>query len=257
MLPPLTSTQKQVLDFIREYRGKHGVSPTLQEIGDRFDTHRVTVHSHVTNLIQKGYLIRFSRKASRSLVPADEAEGERSSEAPADSDRPSVAPSSGAAEESAARALTGSVAPETAPARETAPATLRFPLAGRIAAGQPIEAVYENESLDLADLFPTERQLYVLEVRGDSMIEDQICNGDYVIVEQRPTAQNGEIVVAVLPSDHGGPGEATLKRYYRQGSKVRLQPANSAMEPIEIDLAKAGNGLQIRGVVAGVVRSYR
>ncbi|MBL8693023.1 MAG: repressor LexA [Planctomycetes bacterium] len=251
MLPPLTSTQKQVLDFIREYRGKHGVSPTLQEIGDRFDTHRVTVHSHVTNLIQKGYLIRYSRKASRSLVPAEEAEGDGSSEVPSDAVPPAASIQGAVSSPADVRASA-----QRLPA-ESISATLRFPLAGRIAAGQPIEAVYENESLDLADLFPAERQLFVLEVRGDSMIEDQICNGDYVIVEQRPTAQNGEIVVAVLPSEHGGAGEATLKRYYRQGSKVRLQPANSAMEPIEIDLAKAGNTLQIRGVVVGVVRSYR
>ncbi|MEM6674957.1 MAG: transcriptional repressor LexA [Planctomycetota bacterium] len=116
---------------------------------------------------------------------------------------------------------------------------------GRIAAGAPIETIEEPEPLDLAALVPEGREVFALEVRGDSMIEDAIASGDIVVVERRTTARDGETVVAVLPS-----GEATLKRFYREGKRFRLQPANETMEPIFVD------EVEIRGVVIGVVRRY-
>ncbi len=119
----------------------------------------------------------------------------------------------------------------------------RLPLAGTIAAGRPIEAIEDNEVLDLEEIFMTSGKNFVLRVRGDSMIEDRICDGDYIVVEQRGTARNGETVVALLDD-----GEATLKRFYREKNGVRLQPANSAYEPI---IAK---NVDIQGVVVGVLR---
>jgi repressor LexA len=116
---------------------------------------------------------------------------------------------------------------------------------GTIAAGRPIEALEVPEELDLADLAPKDREVYALRVRGDSMIEDAICSGDLVLVERRNHAHNGEIVVAVLPGE-----EATLKRYYREGSQIRLQPSNAAMAPILVP------DVEIRGVVLGVIRRY-
>src|SRR5882724_3914797 len=103
----------------------------------------------------------------------------------------------------------------------------KLPLLGNIAAGSPIEAIENREELDLEQLFHSRNGVYVLRVRGESMIEDHLCDGDYVVIERRENARNGEQVVALLDT-----GEATLKRYYREGTnKVRLQPANSTMEP--------------------------
>jgi repressor LexA len=128
-----------------------------------------------------------------------------------------------------------------------APATgTELSILGRIAAGAPIETIEAPETLDLKDLLPADRDVYALRVTGDSMIEDAICEGDIVIVERRPTASNGETVVAVLPD-----GNATLKRFYQSDEGIRLQPANSTMEPI---LVPPGNDLELRGVVIGVVR---
>ncbi len=121
----------------------------------------------------------------------------------------------------------------------------RLPLVGTIAAGRPIEAIEIPETLDLEELFVSPRGNFVLRVRGDSMVDDQIRDGDYVIVEKRETARDGETVVALLPD-----GEATLKRLYREARGFRLQPANPAYEPIFTE------NLQVQGVVVGVLRRY-
>lgn len=126
--------------------------------------------------------------------------------------------------------------------------TTKLPLLGNIAAGSPIEAIENREEIDLEQLFASRQGVYVLRVRGESMIEDHLCDGDYVVIERRDTARNGEQVVALLDS-----GEATLKRFYREsGGKIRLQPANHTMEPRIIDAHRC----RIQGVVIGVLRSY-
>lgn len=118
-----------------------------------------------------------------------------------------------------------------------------LPLVGTIAAGQPIEALEEREVLDLEEVFVSAHETFVLRVRGDSMIDDNICDGDYVVVEKRDTARDGETVVALLED-----GEATLKRLYREPDGIRLQPANPNYAPIKTQ------DVQIQGVVVGVVR---
>jgi repressor LexA len=123
----------------------------------------------------------------------------------------------------------------------------KLPLLGAIAAGAPIEAVENREELDLEQLFHSRNGVYVLRVRGESMIEDHLCDGDYVVIERRENARNGEQVVALLDT-----GEATLKRFYREGSKIRLQPANSSMEPRVVN----ADACRVQGVVIGVLRSY-
>jgi repressor LexA len=123
----------------------------------------------------------------------------------------------------------------------------KLPLLGNIAAGSPIEAIENREELDLERLFTSRSGVYVLRVRGDSMIDDHLCDGDYVVIERRQSARNGEQVVALLDS-----GEATLKRFYREGSRIRLQPANSTMEPRIVDADRC----KVQGVVIGVLRSY-
>jgi repressor LexA len=119
-----------------------------------------------------------------------------------------------------------------------------LPLAGQIAAGSPVLAVEEQDRVDFCNLFEPEDH-YCLRVRGDSMIEDQIASGDYVVVRKQDTCREGEIVVALVDGD-----EATLKRFYRERDRVRLEPANSAMKPIY------SSNVKVLGVVVGVVRQY-
>ena len=122
-----------------------------------------------------------------------------------------------------------------------------IPLAGRIAAGLPVEAIEDSESIDLETLFAGRHRRFILEVQGESMIDEQIRDGDLVVVEDRPNVRNGDTVVAILPS-----GDATLKQFYREGKSVRLQPANPDFKPI---IVKEGD-VQIQGVVIGVIRRY-
>ena len=119
----------------------------------------------------------------------------------------------------------------------------RLPLRGRIAAGLPLEAVEDSEDLDLEQLFANDGDTFVLEVAGDSMIDEHIRDGDYVICRRSRDARNGQTVVALLPD-----GEATLKKFYREKGRVRLQPANPAFEPIYADQ------VDVQGIVVGVVR---
>jgi repressor LexA len=123
----------------------------------------------------------------------------------------------------------------------------KMPLLGNIAAGVPIEAIENREEVDLESLFQSRSGVFVLRVRGDSMIEDHLCDGDYVVIERRSNARNGEQVVALLEN-----GEATLKRFYKEGSRIRLQPANSSMEPRIVPADQC----RVQGVVIGVLRTY-
>jgi len=119
-----------------------------------------------------------------------------------------------------------------------------LPLAGRIAAGVLHEAIEQDERVDFNQIFdPEDADLFALEVNGDSMVEDQIADGDYVVVRRQPTAHRGDIVVALT-----GENEATLKRWYPEKRRIRLEPANSKMKPIYVKNAK------VLGVVVGVVR---
>jgi len=121
-----------------------------------------------------------------------------------------------------------------------------FPLVGLIAAGSPIEALEQTEVLDLDGLFRGRPgETFVLQVRGESMIDEQIRDGDFVIVEKRQQARNGETVVALLPG-----GEATLKKFYKEKGRIRLQPANPTMKPLIVD------DVEVQGVVIGVIRKY-
>ncbi|MEO1130284.1 MAG: transcriptional repressor LexA [Planctomycetota bacterium] len=202
----LTPKQLRILQLIRDSRVRHGYSPTMQELADQLGVSKVTVFEHVEALIKKGALVREANKA-RSLSIAD-----------------------------------GVALPD-----EEQP--LRFPLVGKIAAGYPIEKYEDDDSVDLTDLFgPRVGQAnatFALCVDGDSMRDEGILNGDYVIIERRETARNGERVVALLPN-----GETTLKTFFRETDHIRLQPANPAFEPIRVKDCK------IQGVVIGVLRRY-
>jgi repressor LexA len=123
-----------------------------------------------------------------------------------------------------------------------------LPLLGTVAAGQPIEAIEVEETIDVPpELLAGRGRHYALRVAGDSMIEDQICDGDYVIVESRDEARDGETVVALIAGS-----DVTLKKLYRDGSKVRLEPANERLQPIVVP----AEDVQVRGVVRGLIRRY-
>lgn len=122
-----------------------------------------------------------------------------------------------------------------------------LPLLGYVAAGSPIEAIASSETIAVPEDLVGRRESYVLRVKGDSMIDEQIRDGDFVIVEDRKTAENGEMVIALL-----GGSEVTLKKFYREHGRIRLQPANPAMQPIITD----PSNVQLQGVVVGVMRKY-
>lgn len=121
-----------------------------------------------------------------------------------------------------------------------------LPLLGYVAAGRPIEVVETNDRLRVPEEFVRRRESFVLRVKGDSMIDDGICDGDFIVVESRATADNGETVVALVN------GEATVKRLHQERERIRLLPANERMQPI---LAHAAD-VEIRGVVTAVLRKY-
>lgn len=120
-----------------------------------------------------------------------------------------------------------------------------LPLVGRIAAGLPIEAIEHVESIDLEEVFTARHPVRVLQVDGDSMIDDHICDGDLVVYEERSNARNGDTVIALVDGN-----EATLKRFYKEGNRVRLQPANRDYKPIYT------RKVEIQGVVIGVLRRF-
>lgn len=124
---------------------------------------------------------------------------------------------------------------------------LELPLLGYVAAGRPIEAITGNETITVPEALTGKRDTYVLRVKGDSMIDEQIRDGDWVVVEDRRSADNGEMVIALV-----GGQDATLKKFYRENGRIRLQPANPSMAPIYVD----PDNVQIQGVVVGVMRKY-
>jgi len=198
------------MDFLSQFIADHGYSPSYEEIASGLGLASLaTVHKHIQALESKQYLRR-SYNHSRSLEIGDRFFSEER-------------------------------------ARRPQQAGAAIPLLGRIAAGAPVEAIANEEILHFSD-FVGQDNTFALEVRGESMIEDHICNGDFVLIEKTNQARNGEIVVALVDGS-----EATLKRYYAEpDGKVRLQPANAAMAAIYVD----PNNLQIQGRVLAIMRKY-
>ncbi len=232
-LPPLTPKQLQVLEAICNHQEETSLSPTMQELGAVLEVNRVTVYGHVRALLQKGYLENLEPGASRGL---------------------DLTPLAGELlERRRPQLVERQELVAAAPAATSPFSALSLPLLGCIAAGAAIEVNEEREEVDLQDFLSTNEETYMLEVRGDSMIEAHIQTGDYVVIRRDQTPKAGDIVVAILHGDQPGEGQevATLKRYYPQedGSFI-LQPANAALQPIYCD------SLEVRGVVTGVIRSY-
>jgi repressor LexA len=204
----ITKRQRQVYDFISDFVERNQYSPSFEEIGEGLGLSSLaTVHKHISNLEKKGLLSRdYNRSRSIDLLP------------PKGRLKQAMSVSTG----------------------------MVLPLLGRIAAGQPIEAIERPETISLAD-FVRSKEVFVLEVRGDSMQDEHILNNDYVLVEKTKVAHNGDIVVALVEGT-----DATLKRFYREGDKIRLQPSNAKMKPIIV----AAANVEIQGRVIGVLRKY-
>ena len=203
----LTEKQIRVLRYFRDYRRDKGIAPTLEEAAQSLGVSKITIHEHLNQLSRKGAIHRDRAKARAVAILHD----------------PDAAES---------------------PSRSAVPS---LPLVGVIAAGRPIEAIEDRQEMSLTELVPSGDQIYLLRVRGKSMIEDHIDDGDLVVVERRESANDGDIVVAILEGE-----EATLKRFYRErNGAIRLQPAHSSMEPIYT------TRVHVRGIVRGVIRRFR
>lgn len=234
----LTRRQKQVLDFLVNFINRHGYSPSFEEMaaGLRLSS-LATVHKHLQVLERKGFIRRRynqSRSVEVVAVPGS---------VPYNKNLHSVEGETHLGSLRGARAATYSDPSSIQPLPN-----LEFPLLGRIAAGQPVEAIPQPENFSLGDFANRKGKIYVLRVKGDSMVEDHICDGDFILVETAETAQNGDIVVALIAGT-----DATLKRFFLEGAdKVRLQPANAQMDPIIVPAAD----VRIQGRVIGVLRKY-
>ena len=206
----LTGRQQEIWDFLVDYVDRHGYPPTVREIGDAVGlASPSTVHAHLANLERAGLLKR-------------------------DPTKPRALELSGRG-------------PREAPRREEARRTL--PLIGEIAAGGPLLAEDNIEDyLAVPELIERRGADFLLRVKGDLMIEAGILDGDIVVVKREQTAQNGDVVVALAGTDETA-DEATVKRFFRENGRIRLQPENSALEPIYAD------HVQIIGKVTGVFRA--
>jgi repressor LexA len=199
----LTKKQRQILDYVESFVDSYGYSPSYEEIAQAFNySSLATVHEHLTNLEQKGFLRKnYNKSRSLEVVRQD---------------------------------------PNTL--------AIELPLLGTVAAGLPLEAVVDQETIAVPHDMIRRGNNYVLRVRGESMIDEQIRDGDYIIVNSRQTAENGEMVVALVDGE-----SATVKKFYREpGGRVRLQPANPTMAPMYFPAER----VSIQGIVVGVIRKY-
>lgn len=206
----LTRRQRQLYEFIANFVQTHGYSPSFEEIREGLGLNSLaTVHKHVTNLEKKGLLHRDANR-SRSIDL--------------------LAPR-------------GKMKQAMAAAASAASSLL---MVGRIAAGRPVETFETPETISFSD-FTRSKDVFVLQVTGESMQDEHIVDGDYILVERTQVARDGEIVVALVEG-----AETTLKRIYKEGDRVRLQPSNVTMAPIVVP----ASGVEIQGRVIGVLRKY-
>ncbi len=202
----LTRRQRQVYDFIADFVQKHGYSPSFEEIGEGLGLSSLATVHKHISNLEKKGLLKRDYNRSRSI---------------------------------------DLISPR-GKMKQQITSTLSLPLLGVIAAGRPIEAVENPESVSLGD-FAQSKDVFVLRVTGESMQDEHIVDGDYVIVEKTNTARNGEIVVALVDG-----ADATLKRLYREADKIRLQPSNANMKPIVVP----ARSVAVQGRVIGVLRKY-
>lgn len=216
---PLPTRQKDVINLIVRLTEEHGYPPTLAELASGLGLkNRMTVHQHVAALKKKG-LVHWEPGLNRSIRVLSDGLAFCEGSSPAD----------------------GAV---SAPAVALGQRSRGIPMAGAIAAGSPIDALETREYLEIENQYG--EGCFALKVKGESMIEDGIFDGDFVIVKPNPSPLNGDIVVALLDD-----GSATLKRFFKENGGFRLQPANSTMQPIFVDRNET---LTIQGTVVALFR---
>jgi repressor LexA len=208
----LTPRQLQLLKAICSFQASQCYSPTIAELASELAISRSTTFEHITELRKKGLLSAYPGRA-RSLKATSKAQ--RLLEALTDH------------------------------SSKAYPEPMGIPLVGRVAAGLPLEAVEDKDCLSISSHFGTGDDLFALEVTGDSMTGADIRDGDYVICRRTPLADNGQLVIAIVDNEN-----ATLKRFYRQKSCARLQPANDDYDPIYSD------NCRIEAVVVGLLRKF-
>jgi len=238
MSPMLTPKQKKVLDYIEAHLKKKGYAPSQQEIARHFKFKSLgTVQNYLVRLERNGF-IQKTWNARRSLEPVKTSPkvggtASHSDLRRSESDSPSPQRSADLTRLDDFR--TGSVP---------------LPLLGKVAAGKPIEAIESGEPVDVpASLLNKGGKHFVLKVSGNSMIEDGILDGDYVVIREQDTAVNGQTVVALVGN------EATIKRYYQKRDRIELHPANADYEPLVLtNLNDSGRDFQIEGILVGLIR---
>lgn len=227
MTKPLPARQKEVLSLIASFTEGQGYPPTLADLATSLGLkNRMTVHQHVAALRKKG-LVHWEPGLNRSLRVLPEGFAMLGREM-VDAEVVPITKKAGAVAERA---------------KSSRPS---IPLVGNIAAGAPIDAIQADDHLEVESRYG-DSDCFALKVKGESMIEDGIYDGDFVIVKPEPSPRNGDVVVALLDD-----GNATLKRFFKEKGGFRLQPANSSMEPIFVS---GESNLTIQGKVVGLFRS--
>jgi repressor LexA len=205
----LSDRQKNILKYIEAYVDERGYPPSIREIGDRVGISSTSVVDYNLRVLERDGYIRRDREVSRGLELTSTSRGQRQSQ----------------------------------------PRVVRIPVVGRIAAGVPIEAIEDPSDVVELPVGSVPDNCYALRVRGSSMIEDHIDDGDLVVVRQQPSVDNGDIAVAIV-NDNSANGGATLKRFYLEGDMVRLQPRNPTMQPIMVPVDQ----VEVRGKVVKLLR---
>ncbi|MBC7794165.1 MAG: transcriptional repressor LexA [Clostridia bacterium] len=233
--PELTERQREVFDFIQDRIKAWGYPPTIREIGEHLGIRSTNgVADHLKALKRKGYLLQQDMKSRTLMLVNDES---------------AVSAMPETSELTASRESRSNVIRALFPSGSSG-RTVEIPILGRVAAGEPILAEEHAEGSVVVDqmmIGGNGKKVFALKVVGESMIEDGIYDGDYIFVRKKPNAEPGEIVVVLIEN------EATVKRYYPENDRIRLQPANATMKPIYVD-KKDFKQIQIIGLVVGVYR---
>lgn len=206
---PVTAKQRRIFEFIRRYIESNHEAPTIAEIGRQFQMRSsASVHAVITALEREGLIKRIPNVSRGIQIVEEKDEGGR---AGGDDDN-------------------------------------EIPLLGTVAAGQPIEAILSHDTISVPKDLQGHGRTFALRVRGESMIDENIQDGDIIIVQSQKTAENGQVVVALIDGNY-----ATVKKFYREPEFIRLEPANPQFRPIFI---KTEERIQIQGVVRGLIRKY-
>ncbi len=211
----LTPTRKAIYEYIKNYIAQHEIAPSYQEIRKRFGFHSTnSVHRHIERLKALGLIETPGGRKKRGLQIIAHA-----------------------------ASLVGRSTSSSAPGASS----VALPLLGTVAAGRPIDAIVNAETIEVPEELIGRGEHFALRVRGDSMIDDGICDGDVLVVNQQFTAENGQTVIALINN------EATVKKFFKRGNRVELRPSNPSMKSLFVK----ADELRIQGIVVGLLRKFK